>query len=54
MNVQLNVYIFTLRKMSVNKMYIPGTIANSQRTPTKINKNGGIAKVRVLVEQDIL
>ena len=25
-------------------MYTPGTIANSQRTPIKINKNGAIAK----------
>ena len=30
--------------------YTPGTIANSQRTPTKVNKNGAIAKVRILVE----
>ena len=29
-------------------------IANSQKTPTKINKNGGIAKVRILVDQVIL
>ena len=36
-------------------MYTSGTIANSQMTPTKINnKNGAIAKVRVLVEQVIL
>ena len=35
-------------------MYKPGTIANSQRTPTKINKNGAIAKLRILVEQVIL
>ena len=27
---------------------------NSQRTPTKINKNGAISKVSVLVEQVIL
>ena len=33
-----------------NKMYTPGTIANSQRTPTKINKNVAIAKVNILVE----
>ena len=26
-------------------MYTPGTIANSQRVPTKINKNGTVAKV---------
>ena len=37
-----------------SKMYTSGTIANSQRTPTKINKNGVIAKVRILVEQVIL
>ena len=35
-------------------MYTPGTIANSQRMPTKINKNGPITKVRILVEQVIL
>ena len=30
-----------------SKMYTPGTIANSQtqRVPTKINKNGAVAKV---------
>ena len=32
-------------------MYTPGIMANSQRKPTKINKNGAIAKVRILVEQ---
>ena len=26
-------------------MYTPGTIANSQRVPTKINKNGTVATV---------
>ena len=33
-------------------MYTPGTIANSQteRTPTKRNNNGVVAKVRILVE----
>ena len=36
------------------KICIPGTIANSQRTPTKVNKNGATAKVRTLVEQVIL
>ena len=35
-------------------MYTPGTIANSQMTPTTIKKNGAIAKVRILVEQVIL
>ena len=30
-----------------SKMYIPGTIGNlqTQRVPTKINKNGAVAKV---------
>ena len=37
-----------------SKMYTPGTIANSQRIPNKINKNGAIAKVRILVKQVIL
>ena len=37
-----------------SKMYTPGTIANSQRIPTKINKNGAIAKVRILLKQVIL
>ena len=37
-----------------NKMYISGTIANSQRTPTKVDKNGTIAKVRIFAEQMIL
>ena len=35
-------------------MYAPGTIANSEMTTTKINKNGAIAKVKILVEQKIL
>ena len=37
-----------------NKMYTSGTIANSQRTPTKVDKNGTIAKVRIFAEQMIL
>ena len=37
-----------------SKMYTPSTMANTQRTSTKINKNGAIAKVRILVEQVIL
>ena len=37
-----------------SKRYTHGTIANSQRTPTKINKNGAMAKVRILMEQVIL
>ena len=32
-------------------MYTPCTIANSQRAVTKINKNGAIAKVKILVEK---
>ena len=32
-------------------MYTPGAIVNSQRTPTKINKNGAILKVEISVEQ---
>ena len=28
-------------------VYTPGTIANSQRTPTEINKNDANAKVRI-------
>ena len=31
-------------------MLTPGTIAESQRTSTKINKNGVITKVKILVE----
>ena len=48
------VYLFFLGAPS--KMYNPGTIANSQtdRTATKINKNGAVAKVRTLVELGIL
>ena len=34
----------------VSKWYTSGTIANSQRTPTEINKNGAIFKVRMLVK----
>ena len=38
------------------KIHTPGTIENSQtdRTSTEINKNGGFAKVRILVELWIL
>ena len=35
-------------------MYTSGTIANSQRMPTKINNNGAIAKVRTLMEKVML
>ena len=39
-----------------SKMYSPDIIENSQtdRTPTKINKNGAVSKVRILVEIEIL
>ena len=37
-----------------SKIYTPGITANSRRTSTKINKNGAIANVRILVEQVIL
>ena len=35
-----------------SKTYTPDIIGNSQKTPTEINKNGAIAKVRVL-QKDI-
>ena len=60
MNVLVNVYICALRKKSASRllgdseMYTTGTIANSQTTPTKINKNDVTAKLRNLVEQEIL
>ena len=63
MIVLLNMYIRALRKKSApllqrghSKMYTPSTIANSEtdRMPTKINKNGAVAKVRILVELGIL
>ena len=31
-------------------MSTSGAVANSQMTPTEINKNGAIAKVKMLVE----
>ena len=34
-----------------SKMCTPGTISNSHRMPTKINKKAALAKVRILVEQ---
>ena len=39
-----------------SKIYTSGTLANSQtdRAPTKINKNVAIVKVRILVELRIL
>ena len=36
------------------KMCKPSAIANLQRAPTKINKNGAITKLRILVEQMII
>ena len=36
------------------KICITGTISNSQRIPTKINENGVIAKVRIIVKAVIL
>ena len=62
MNLLLNVYICALRKNSVplfpegtiQNMYTPGTIANSHITPTKININGAVLKVKTLVKQIIL
>ena len=49
MIVQLNVLEeeCTFSSWGHNKMYTPGTIANSQteRVPTKINKNGDVVKV---------
>ena len=37
------------RKVYLFFLYTPGTIADSQteRAPTKINKNGAVAKVRI-------
>ena len=42
MIVLLNVYICALRKMSAN--------SETDRTPTKRNNNGAVARVRVSVE----
>ena len=35
-----------------SKMYISGSIENSQRMLTKVNKSGAIAKIRIWVESD--
>ena len=52
MDVLLNVYVCTLMKKSA--LLLPegtsGTIANLHRTPTEINKNGAIAKIRILLK----
>ena len=37
----------TYSSLGDSNMYTPGTIANSQRTPSKINQNGVITKVRI-------
>ena len=48
-----DVYICSLRKKGVrllltdSKMYISGSIANSQRMLTEINKSSAIAKIRI-------
>ena len=47
MNILSDVYICPL-----SKMYIFGSIANSQRMPTEINESGAIAKIRISVESD--
>ena len=46
----------TSSSLGDSKMYFPGTIAISQTDSmsTKINKNGTVAKVRILVELGIL
>ena len=49
MNVLLNVYICAPGGRV--HLYTPGTTPNSQRTPTNINKNVVVTKVRILVEQ---
>ena len=55
MNVLLNVYIHLHPQEEQRTSSSEGTtkfahlaLANSQKTPTKINKNGAIAKVRIL------
>ena len=57
MNVLLNVYIFALSKKSaplLPDMTVRSTLhskyTDRQRMPTKINKNGGVAKLRILVK----
>ena len=56
MIVLLDVYICASSSWGHSKMYTPGTIANPQthRAPTKINKNGAVVKVIILVELGIL
>ena len=62
MNVLLNVYICAFRKKSapllpkgtVKSTHLAPQQIHRQRTPTEINKNGAAAKVRILVELEIL
>ena len=64
MIVLLNVYIYrcpqeeecTSSSRGYSKIYTPGTIANLQtdRALTKINKNGAVVRLRILVELGIL
>ena len=37
-----------------SKLYTSGPVETSHKTPTKLNKNGAVAKVRILVKQVIL
>ena len=60
MNVLPDVYICPIRKkkctffLPKEKVKRTHHITNSQKLPTKINKNGAIAKVRILVEPVIM
>ena len=61
MNMLLNVYIHLHPQEEYHTSSSEGTtkfthlaLANSQKIPTKIDKNGAIAKVRILVEKVIL
>ena len=64
MIVLLNVYIYlcpqeeecTSSSREHSKIYTPGTIANLQidRALTKINRNGVVVRLRILVELGIL
>lgn len=59
MKVLANVYICHPKKKSASLLpegtvYTTGTIANWQRMPTDIDKNGANAKVNILMEQVIM
>ena len=63
MIVLLNVHIYACPQeeectssRAYSKIYTPGTIANLQtdRALTKINKNGAVDRLRILVELGIL